>query len=76
MKTSSEELTRQHAASYSTHILTLLFLGKLDNQVEVGSTSFLHRYIFTHPSAFLSPGQVQLILKDSVMESVHLMTPS
>ena len=76
MKTSSEELTRQHAASYSTHMLTPLFLGKLDHQLEAGSTSFLHRYTFTHPSAFLSLGQVQLTLKDSVMETVHLMTPS
>ena len=75
MKT-SEELARQHTASYSTHMLTPLFLGKLDHKVEVGSTSFLHRYTFTHPSAFLSLGQVQLILKDSVMETVHLMTPS
>ena len=72
----SEELARQHTASYSTHMLTPLFLGKLDHKVEVGSTSFLHRYTFTHPSAFLSLGQVQLILKDSVMETVHLMTPS
>lgn len=42
-----------------------LSLDKLDHQVETESTSFLHGYTCMHPSTFLPPGQLELILKDN-----------